>query len=484
MSTTVGIRMLRTPQVFLDDVPVCFPFRKAEALIYYLAVKKTVSREEIASLLWPDAAQPAALKNLRHAVYTCKKICQLPLVLPEKNRNLTLNPEYNYQIDYDTFRENPDLSLYQGEFLQNFYLRGAPEFEFWAEQERSGIRRQYLELLLQAMESAAEEDVYRAEEFFTRYTLVEPFDERIHGMMLKIYNDKGMYQKGIRLYQDLSRLLTQELAVSPSRELKLQYEVLLRGLQDQMPSGLPDQEQKKAFALPEERKTGTVLSQRILSLEQFSIEQFDLFPLVPKDLSEGRNSQIFSGTDFYNTVLELEDKLSSLYPGDPDALDFPQLEARLLLAKCRFLLFEQVQKEIKSSTPLQALEYLISYSSYPAQHPEFLARVLLQKILFLIRGGLLSETEEVLTDLENCCKTHNLGILLCASFRLHSLICFMKAEDKAYPLYLYKARALVRGSLLYRSTPAARPSLCRHFLSFIYQPSGQEYQEAYNLLCT
>ena len=65
---TIQLTLLQTPKITLDGTPIILPFKKAEALLYYLAVKKTLSREQAASLLWASTDESNAKKNLRHAI--------------------------------------------------------------------------------------------------------------------------------------------------------------------------------------------------------------------------------------------------------------------------------------------------------------------------------------------------------------------------------------------------------------------------------
>ena len=129
MNDLITIRLLQTPQFFLNGTKIRFPFRKAEALICYLAIRKSASREEISSLLWADTLENIALKNLRHAIYNCKKSCGLDLIISPQKKELLLNPAYRYEIDYDRFHEPDGLPHYHGEFLQNFYIKNSPDFE-------------------------------------------------------------------------------------------------------------------------------------------------------------------------------------------------------------------------------------------------------------------------------------------------------------------------------------------------------------------
>lgn len=52
------------------------PFKKAEALLFYIALEGISSREKIAGLLWGDKGEREAAGNIRNAVYQLKKFCR------------------------------------------------------------------------------------------------------------------------------------------------------------------------------------------------------------------------------------------------------------------------------------------------------------------------------------------------------------------------------------------------------------------------
>ena len=65
--------LLQTPDIELDGEPVSFPFRRAEALLYYMLVQRSATRQELVSLLWEDCDEATGLKNLRNTLYSLKK---------------------------------------------------------------------------------------------------------------------------------------------------------------------------------------------------------------------------------------------------------------------------------------------------------------------------------------------------------------------------------------------------------------------------
>ena len=67
------IKMFGSPEILVDGRPVTMPYRKAEALLYYLVLERRAARRDLIDLLWEETDPAAALKNLRHAAYTVRK---------------------------------------------------------------------------------------------------------------------------------------------------------------------------------------------------------------------------------------------------------------------------------------------------------------------------------------------------------------------------------------------------------------------------
>ena len=85
------ITVLRSPSVELNGVPLSFPFKRADALLSYMAVQKSATRQELAALLFLSALaralylpQPGNRKALCAAGLAAFVLClcwQLPQTL-------------------------------------------------------------------------------------------------------------------------------------------------------------------------------------------------------------------------------------------------------------------------------------------------------------------------------------------------------------------------------------------------------------------
>lgn len=230
MNNCVSIRIyvLSTPAILVDGSPCLLPYQKAEALLFFLAIEKKVSREQAASLLWESCDEATAKKNLRHAIYTIKKQLGPDLILSEGRQFLLFNENFPATIDYDIFMENGDLNLYQDELLKGFYLKNTLSFEDWLSVKRNIALNTYLKRILGRMQELTELELSEGERLFEQYTKHEALDEGIYRLMMELYESAGEYYRGIKLYQKLAALLKKELAAIPGKETSFIYERLLQ----------------------------------------------------------------------------------------------------------------------------------------------------------------------------------------------------------------------------------------------------------------
>ncbi len=241
---------------------IILPYKKAEALLYYMAIEKKATRDQIAALLWDSCDEATAKKNLRHALYTIRKIFHTDLVSSPTRQTLELNPELTFLVDYDAFMEEREPKLYQEELLGGFYIKNAYPYEEWLTMKRGLAKEAFLRAIYDKMQNAAGLSVAEGETLFERYVQEDPLDERVYLRMMEIYESAHLYYKGIRLYQQLVNLLNTELRVAPRREIRELYRNLLHVWSEE---GEKEEEQSGEVCTGRERE---------LQLLQASYRQF------------------------------------------------------------------------------------------------------------------------------------------------------------------------------------------------------------------
>ena len=140
----LNVTMLQTPSVTLDGVPVSFPFKRADALLYYMLVRRSATRQELISLLWESCDEATGLKNLRNTLYTLKKTLGGDFLLSPQKSLVVVNSAWEVDCDYDRFTQQGDFSAYRGPFLQGFAVKHAFSFDEWLDRTREKLHEQYL----------------------------------------------------------------------------------------------------------------------------------------------------------------------------------------------------------------------------------------------------------------------------------------------------------------------------------------------------
>jgi len=141
-----GLRLLRYGEPISD-----LGSRKAEALLVYLACTgRAQAREVLADLLWDERSQSLALGNLRRELSALRQRFGEYLIITRTMSGIT--PKASIWVDANELEatvhemqgqervrsqevagrlERATMELYQGEFLEGFYVPDCPGFEGW-----------------------------------------------------------------------------------------------------------------------------------------------------------------------------------------------------------------------------------------------------------------------------------------------------------------------------------------------------------------
>ena len=242
------VKLLQTPSVTLDGEQINFPFKRAEALLYYMIVRRSATRQELISLLWESCDEAVGLKNLRNAIYTLKKTLGGEILLSPQKSVVTVNEEWEIDCDYDRFLAEQDYSAYQGPFLQGFAVKNAFSYEEWLGRTREKLQERYLSgLASRAEEAQREGQAALSQQYAAEYLREDPFDENMVTFLMRQYRQENQYAKAAQVYQRLKDTLAAELGASPLESTTMLYYELMnewndtvapeKGEEDQIPVG-------------------------------------------------------------------------------------------------------------------------------------------------------------------------------------------------------------------------------------------------------
>ena len=235
--------LLGRPRILLDGEQVSLPFKQAEALLYYLLVEGSASRLKLADLIWGDRGDEKKVRsNMRNAIYVLRKALGTDVLLETQKNVLEINSDYRVDVDLLRFMENNEpLREYQGEFLEDFYLKDNEYYNDWVVSVRQSYNRVYLERLKQDVEDSFQRQQWdRCESGCLQLLQMDEYDESTYCRLMDIYRIQGQYSKATVLYGRLKKLFAEELFQEPGQEVTSLMEQI-KGLRNQRVSNLISQ---------------------------------------------------------------------------------------------------------------------------------------------------------------------------------------------------------------------------------------------------
>ena len=224
--------------------------QKTMALLVYLIVaKQRHSRDELATLLWPEYDQKHARANLRRCLSELRQIFGKEFIRSDQE-NLNIAPEGRPWTDAIVFREllaacgkhgHPDskvcskcipllseaVDLYQNDFLFGFSLRDSPEFDRWQYDQAERLRGELgsaLERLVLTLEDQG--DCNLSLRYARKWLTLDPLHEPAHRTVMKLFARRGQLAAAIRQYRECARILDAELGMEPEQETSALYRAI------------------------------------------------------------------------------------------------------------------------------------------------------------------------------------------------------------------------------------------------------------------
>ncbi|HSN77198.1 MAG TPA: BTAD domain-containing putative transcriptional regulator, partial [Anaerolineae bacterium] len=232
MDAGLQLYLLGTPRIVLDGRSLtALTSVKAQALLFYLAATgQAHTRAALAALLWGDVPDDLARANLRKALQALRQ--HLDPFLHAERDTVSLAPNAACWVDVIAFeaalRNAADggdehlrqaIDLYRGDFLDGFYVRGAPDFEAWWLAEQARLRELALYSIQQLAEhAAAQGDLAQAIALARRLLALEPWREQDHRRLMAWLAADGQRGAALAQFDACRRILADELGVEPSAE--------------------------------------------------------------------------------------------------------------------------------------------------------------------------------------------------------------------------------------------------------------------------
>ena len=196
--------------------------RRRLALLALLAVggDAGLTRDKILAYLWSESSSDNARHALEQLLYSMRR--QVPADLFHGGDPIRLNTRV-VRVDVVEFEEaiaadDPTraAAAYRGPFLDGFYLASAPEFERWAEQERTRLAGEYAQTLRKLATEAHALGRHTAEiDLWRQIASIDPLGERAAVGLVRALAEAGDLAGALRHAREYERRVREELPGAP-----------------------------------------------------------------------------------------------------------------------------------------------------------------------------------------------------------------------------------------------------------------------------
>ncbi|HYF40682.1 MAG TPA: BTAD domain-containing putative transcriptional regulator, partial [Gemmatimonadales bacterium] len=192
---------------------------KRVALLAYLAANPRFHRRDsLVALFWPDLDQEHARGALRQALHGLRRGLGDAAFQYRGDDDIGLNQAGIYcdVIEFERLAGAGQLvqalELYRGDLLEGFFIRGAPEFERWLEDERARVKRVAIQAATAlAEQSEAKEAWQDSAQWANRALRIAPLDEGALRQLMRMLDRLGNRAGALEAYEGFARRLATEL---------------------------------------------------------------------------------------------------------------------------------------------------------------------------------------------------------------------------------------------------------------------------------
>ncbi|MDB4913820.1 MAG: transcriptional activator protein [Gemmatimonadetes bacterium] len=210
---------------------------KRLALLVYLASAyadgRMCRRDSLLAMFWPESDDERARGSLRQAIHFIKQVAGSEVVVTRGADEVGLAANA-VQLDAARLdelaasgRHAEAVELFQGDFLDGFFLRGTPTFERWVDGERLRLRRRAADSAWLATEQLLSTgDAAGARKMAERALALSSDNETAVRRFITLLSESGDRAAALAVYQSFASQMAEEYGVAPSPETRALIDAL------------------------------------------------------------------------------------------------------------------------------------------------------------------------------------------------------------------------------------------------------------------
>jgi len=237
-----------------------FRSKRTVALLGYLVVqKRSVARDLLAALFWPDETSAKGRANLSRELHNLAQI--LPECWELSHQSVTFMPAEHISVDLYQLEKHASERHWQkaveflnGDFLEGLYLEDNVEFENWLFSERERWRATSELIFRRLIDGHIQRGRYTDGLSVARQLLkLAPWDEETHRHIMRFLVWSGQRGAALRQFESCKNILMAELGVTPSPETIYLYQQIQNNtvsLPPQIPVFLTEERARHTYERP------------------------------------------------------------------------------------------------------------------------------------------------------------------------------------------------------------------------------------------
>src|SRR5262245_25809667 len=228
------VDLLGPPRVTMDGAPIDVDTRKAIAILGYLVVEGSATRDALAGLFWAESPQERARATLRRTLSTLRSSAGADLIDADRNQVTLVGKvssdvaRFDHEME-ETFGHGHDshdvcprcippltnaTALYRGDFLEGFSVQASPAFDDWVRSVAESTRIRVGECFDRlATAHAANGDYPAAIEAVTKWIDLDPLHEPAYRSLMLLNAWAGDRPGAVAAYRRCTAVLDTELGV-------------------------------------------------------------------------------------------------------------------------------------------------------------------------------------------------------------------------------------------------------------------------------
>ena len=252
---TIHLHFFGEPFIEKNGERIGVSLKKAEVVLFYLAMEGFVSRSRLTSLFWGDKNENQAANNLRNTIYLLRK--SFPENVSVERKHLCLR---DVTSDLQCIPELLDVErvidpCFFEEPMQGFDLLELPELDEWLLSSRSAIKKDLVEKLRQRISTCYEAGLQETlVDSLSALLRLEPYEEDSVLELAEALCKMGSVAKAVSTFVAFRDRLKADIGVAPSERAETFWNRLVAS-----EGASRDLERPGEFFCCREREIGRVL---------------------------------------------------------------------------------------------------------------------------------------------------------------------------------------------------------------------------------